>query len=117
MSKVRMIMGVDPKPVLSDYWSENPALKNHEQCQTLCHEACLNWSKDISMLMILKRIQLAFKTNQKEKVAEQNPLYKVQPLFEEVQKNCIEKYNLYQHISIDYDNVYGSALVYSRGTK
>ena len=79
------------------------------------------------MLMILKRIQLAFETNQKEKVAEQTPLYKVQPLFEEVQKNCIEKYNLHQHISIDYDNDYdndydydngyGSALVYSRGTK
>ena len=32
---------------------------------------------------------------------EENPLYKVQPLIERIQSNCISKYTLYQHVSVD----------------
>ena len=98
---VRMIMGVDPKPALSDYWSANPALKNQAVSDTMSR----------SMFELIQRY---FHVNdpkkdparikdqsKRKKEVEQNPLYKVQPLFEEVRKNCIEKYNLHQHISVD----------------
>jgi hypothetical protein len=97
---IRMIMAIDPKPSVGDYWSSHPALQNayinsimsrNRFCQIQRYVHINDPIKDPSRVPVRDR----------PPGMPVDPLYKVSPLLNHVQRKCKENYNLHKHIAID----------------
>ena len=95
---IRMIMAVDPKPSLDDYWSANPALGNQKVIQTMSRRRFQSIQRYLHITDPKNDpTRMADKTKAKE-ILEKNPLYKVSPLMEAVRK---KEYGIVQPSSRD----------------
>lgn len=98
---IRMIMAIDPKPSLDDYWSANPALGNQKVIQTMSRRRFQSIQRYFHINDPKNDpTRMADKTKAKE-ILERNPLYKVSPLMEAVRKKSMALYNLHQEIAVD----------------
>ena len=96
---VRIIMALDPKPGIEDYWT-SLSLRNEYIANTMSRER-------------FKSIQRYFHVNdptkdptrldkaESDKLLQKDPLYKVSPLMEHVRKKSTARYNLHQQVSVD----------------
>ncbi|XP_021374992.1 piggyBac transposable element-derived protein 2-like [Mizuhopecten yessoensis] len=98
---IRMIMALDPKPCLDDYWSTHPAFNNQLVSKSMSRKRFKSIQRYFHVNDPNKDpSRLADKTLAKEST-KKYPLYKVSPLMERVRKNSIRKYNLHQEVSVD----------------
>ena len=96
----RMIMAVDPKSSLSDYWSTNPSLRNERIVSIMSRDRFVNIQRYFHINDPL-RDPVRLSGEEAESKRKKDPLYKVSPLMEGVRENSKRLYNLHQQISID----------------
>ena len=97
---IRMIMAVDPKSSLSDYWSTNPSLRNERIASIMSRDRFVNIQRYFHINDPLQD-PVRLSGEEAESKRKKDPLYKVSPLMEGVRKNSKRLYNLHQQISID----------------
>ena len=88
---IRMIMAIDRKSNVEDYWSDCPALTN-------------KFIKDTMPRQFYKKLQRYFHImdpNETEEQSKDDPLAKVRDLLKHLLKQCQDSYNLHQQISVD----------------
>ena len=98
---IRMIIAVDPKPSVDDYWSANPALGNQKIIQTMPRRRFLSMQRYFHVNDPAKDPTRMTDKEKGKELLEKNPLYKVSPLMEAIRKNSMALYNLHQEIAVD----------------
>ena len=96
-----MVMALDPKPSVMDYWSTDPALGNDYLRQTMSRNRYNNILRYFHVNDPVKDPARIPNLNERKAKLEPNPLYKVSPLFENVREKSKAIYNLHQQISIE----------------
>ena len=95
---IRMIMGIDKKPSIEDYWSLDPALGNMKISSTMSRRR---------FLMIQRYLQTSDPKEDKgykgksRAAKNKDPLAKVKQLMETVRANSRNSYNLHRPASVD----------------
>ena len=97
---IRMLMAIDPKPSLADYWSTNPSLKNERIAATMSRDRFVNIQRYFH-INDPNKDPTRMSGEKAEEARKRNPLYKVSPLMEGVRHNSKRLYNLHQQVSVD----------------
>ena len=93
---IRMIMAIDTKPSISDYWSTNPALRNHFIADTMSRNRFIDIQHYFHVNDPTQDPSGSANKDKAKEILQNDPLYKVQPLVEAIRENSSHSYNLYR---------------------
>jgi hypothetical protein len=98
---IRMIMAIEPKPSMDDYWSSNPPLRNSRIADTMSRQKFKLIQRYFHIKDPKRDPVCITDPSEAKQVARKDPLYKVSPLLEKVRRNSNRLYNLHQEVCVD----------------
>ena len=98
---IRMIMAIDPKPCIEDYWSTDPALGNQFISLTMSRKTFFTIQKYFHVCNPEKDPARIKNAKERREKMQADPLYKVSKLLDHVKTKSKSSYNLNQQVSVD----------------